>query len=243
MKDYIICLVMSFLVLALAAISGSEASAADEFLYYGDTDMDGKFDTRDHFEGDLISVINSVYPSALSESTECDLSVHAAFTITCLHVPPCPAEQPRCLPPQNLAVFSFGTDQQACACFVGGAGSSSAYLQSAAQAYRQLPVEESFLDFLLQNFTLVNQTTGGELCDGQIGVDYTLDCDGFSCDPVGGICDETGATVDWIITNLPACNCYAGAPTLTQYGLIALLVVLAGVATWVVIKRRRVVTA
>lgn len=32
-------------------------------------------------------------------------------------------------------------------------------------------------------------------------------------------------------------------PTVTQWGLIALLVVLAGIATWVVLKRRRVVTA
>jgi len=32
-------------------------------------------------------------------------------------------------------------------------------------------------------------------------------------------------------------------PSLTQWGLIILLVVLAGIATWVVFKRRRVVTA
>lgn len=34
-----------------------------------------------------------------------------------------------------------------------------------------------------------------------------------------------------------------GIPTFTQWGLIALLIILAGVATWVVLKRRRVVIA
>lgn len=36
---------------------------------------------------------------------------------------------------------------------------------------------------------------------------------------------------------------FYGAPSLTQWGLIIMLIVLAGIATWVVLKRRRVVTA
>ncbi len=34
-----------------------------------------------------------------------------------------------------------------------------------------------------------------------------------------------------------------GIPSLTQWGLIALLTILAGIATWVVLKRKRMVTA
>jgi hypothetical protein len=37
--------------------------------------------------------------------------------------------------------------------------------------------------------------------------------------------------------------CPPPEPSLTQWGLIALLIIMAGIATWVVLKRRRVVTA
>jgi len=244
MKKYIICLVMSFLVVALAAIPGSKAFAASEFLYYGDSNLDGKFDTRYHFEGDLIDVLNSLYPSALD--VECREKALASFTITCLNIPPCPGEEPRCLPPNNLAVMAFGTDKLVCDCEASRGGNSCSYAISdfKTNLYRLLSMDGSFLDFLHQNFNLVSQTTGAELCDDEILVGYAFDCNpDWYCD-ADSVCEEQGAALEWIITNLPACNCYSvEMPTLTQWGLIALLIILASIATWVVLKRRRVVTA
>ena len=63
---------------------------------------------------------------------------------------------------------------------------------------------------------------------------FTIDniyCPWTGCDPM----------VEYMIRNIfPT---YESTPSLTQWGLIILLVVLAGIATWVVLKRRRVVTA
>jgi hypothetical protein len=67
------------------------------------------------------------------------------------------------------------------------------------------------------------------------------------------VCNYTYAGNDWIIQNLyTGVNVHVnyavalgatGAPSLTQWGLITLLIIMAGIATWVVLKKRRVVTA
>ena len=55
---------------------------------------------------------------------------------------------------------------------------------------------------------------------------------------------EVGYTPIFTAKCFPVVRCCPPPePSLTQWGLIILLVVLAGIATWVVLKRRRVVTA
>jgi hypothetical protein len=58
---------------------------------------------------------------------------------------------------------------------------------------------------------------------------------------LGTLLPEDTVTVSVLLS--VAARQIGDGPSLSQWGLIILLVVLAGIATWVVLKRRRIVTA
>jgi hypothetical protein len=250
---FAISLLMVVLLLPAALAFGDDGT----FYWYRDFNGDNKPDQRIVFAGDFTE--DFVAQLEFDKAVECSTTFKSAwFTmIACFNNPPCPMEQPFCkqFARRIIAIQTAGNPPCHCVHAVGespGPGNPSrtyVYVATDEETYRLLSMSsDEFEDFLMANFHVLETISldpeeagqkGLEDCD--IGVIWTIDwrCDDLECPEVHTCVKNQTAVVTGIITVGAICACVESAPSLTTWGIIALVVLLIASAGFLMLRRKK----
>lgn len=224
------------------------------FYLYTDFDGDNKPDQRITFAGDytrdFIELIK-FHPAAA-----CTGHFNRAWfrTLNCPSLS-CPMEQPTCTPRYPRIKTIYTTPGYACHCvheakrssFGEDTGQTHGYVAIDDTTFQLLPLSrEEFENYLMTSFRVIETVSlkekglrGLEPCDE--GVTWVIDwnCKGLECS-TGYVCVKNTATTvtDIVVEGGVLCRCTKG-PSLTGWGIMALVVLLLTSGMFVMLRRRK----
>jgi uncharacterized membrane protein len=238
--------------LGLVALPLFLASAEQEALYwYRDFNGDNVADDRIVFTGDLTTSLMELVQFEKADLCSSFFKDAWFTSIECLNLPPCPGSQPFCKPFGRKIIVIITTGGPACHCVSVGGGASSTgksdqtcvYVRSEDGTFHRLSMsEEEFERYLINNFQVIAK--GLQDCDSLVVAGINWSCDGLECPPDEEC--EKNLNAEWtgFVTVGPICACVESAPSLTTWGIIALVVLLIASAGFLMLRRKKaVVTA
>ena len=216
-----------------------------DFYLYQDTDLDGLFDNRIHFKGDLEKELQRFQPtSPVGAADTCWQHVLInILRINCYNDPPCPSGYV-CRHTGSFDI-SFIFSASPCSCFsLSGERQKQRYLfmpTGRDNMYKRIPISGEKLDELLFSKFEIVEEEKGQRCDQSFGVEYTIGCwEDWFC-PFGECQNNPDAHTTDIIAWEPLCECYVdcAVPALSHWGLVCLVVLLGAAAVSMTLRRRK----
>ncbi len=197
--------------------------SSEHFIEFLDANYDKMpVDRGDACDNTVTAVWVLTCPFDCTPTTDCEEWVHYVVTITCLDDPPCPPEEPLCLPFANR-IYGFSTDPvPACVC-VGGEGGVCTLADGAEVDlfWSDGPVCECA------------ETASGACMVGEECFAVT----GDSCAILGGTFSGAGTVCG------AAQSGDHNIPTLSEWGLIIFSLLILSLVTVVVTRRRTATSA
>jgi hypothetical protein len=229
---------------ALMASQVGHSQVSKSFYLYQDTDRDGVFDHRVHFQGDLASQLRTFETTATVDTCWQWVNINILY-VTCGNAPPCPPGY-SCWSTGSEAV-GFVFDDPPCSCFAPGKQGRTAglvyFASKQAGYYKRLPISaKEFENLLFEEFSVTDDGTK-QRCDDEFSVTYDLWCSSDWFCP-GGLCQrDPDVFPTGLVALEPLCEChYNGGPqgsVLSPLGLVCLCLLLLLVSVYAMAIRKR----
>lgn len=258
MKTRLILSICS-LVCLVTFVSGFASAAEEVFYWYRDFDGNNKPDQRITLAGDFE---RDVVPRlTFAKAVECTTYFnHAWFvTLNCFNTPACPVGETCKADYPRITSITWASPNQPCHCvhekeeasdqYSAAPGRTYVYVRTGDDSFQALSMSgEEFADYLVSNYRVIEIVSlsapdangkDGQVCDQ--GATWTIDwnCKALEC-PVGHTCvKNTSCVVVGITTLTPLCVCHdAQIPSLTTWGIVALVILLIGSAGFLMLRKR-----